>query len=64
MTLANNPQKDLDAGEDLFETPIMHRINRQARIHHDNRAGSPPDLPMRGARDNRDAGDGTVAPVT
>ena len=42
----------------------IHRIDHGARINHDNRAGSPPDLPLRGTRDNRDAGDGRVAPVT
>ena len=41
-----------------------HRMDHGARIHHDNRAGSPPALPRRGTRGNRDAGDGRVAPVT
>ena len=41
--------------EDLFEALMVDRIDHGARIHHDNRAGSPLDLPMRGTRDNRDA---------
>ena len=36
---ASSPVADL---EDLFETPPVHRINREARIHRDNRNGPQP----------------------
>ena len=47
----------------MFRGIPVHRIDRVARINHDKRTGSPPDLPMRGARDNRDARGGRVAPA-
>ena len=37
---------------------MVHQINPGARIHRDNRTGSAPSLPVRGTRDDRDAGEG------
>jgi hypothetical protein len=55
---------EVRAVRDLVKSAILHPINRRARIHHDNRAGCPPGLPMRGTRDDREAGEGRGAPVT